>query len=168
MPLGARGLGLLHRIGQSLNIFNELALLEGGFADPRLDDAGLLDAELHRAALGALDGIGDVHGHGTDLGIGHHAARAQHLTESADQRHHVGGGDAAVEVDLAAIDLLDSINREYDRRIRIMKDLRFVDSGKVITSAGVSAGIDMALYVVERLFGKVAAEDTAKYMDYQR
>jgi transcriptional regulator GlxA family with amidase domain len=68
----------------------------------------------------------------------------------------------------AALDLLDSINREDDRRIRIMKDLRFVDSGKVITSAGVSAGIDMALYVVERLFGKVVADDTAAYMDYRR
>jgi transcriptional regulator GlxA family with amidase domain len=44
---------------------------------------------------------------------------------------------------------------------------RWVDNGKVITSAGVSAGIDMSLYVVGKLFGFDQAERTAKYMEYE-
>lgn len=43
---------------------------------------------------------------------------------------------------------------------------RFVDNGRVITSAGVSAGIDMALYVVGKLHGLEQARWTARYMEY--
>ena len=43
---------------------------------------------------------------------------------------------------------------------------RFVDNGKVITSAGVSAGIDAALYVIGRLLGPDVAKGTADYMEY--
>jgi len=44
---------------------------------------------------------------------------------------------------------------------------RFVDNGKVITSAGVSAGIDAALHVVGRLHGRDTAVRTAEYMEYR-
>jgi len=50
----------------------------------------------------------------------------------------------------------------------IVRDVRFIDTGKVITSAGISAGIDMSLYVIEMLFGKEAAQHTAEYMEYRR
>lgn len=43
---------------------------------------------------------------------------------------------------------------------------RYVDNGKVITSAGISAGIDMALYTVGRLLGAEVAAETAYYMQY--
>jgi len=43
---------------------------------------------------------------------------------------------------------------------------RYVDNGKVITSAGISAGIDMALYTVGRLLGAEVAADTAHHMQY--
>jgi len=42
---------------------------------------------------------------------------------------------------------------------------RYVDQG-IITSAGISAGIDMALYVVGELLGSEVSEDTARYMEY--
>ena len=44
---------------------------------------------------------------------------------------------------------------------------RVVDNGRVIVSAGVSAGIDMSLYVVARLLGTEVARETARYMEYQ-
>ena len=47
-------------------------------------------------------------------------------------------------------------------------DVRFVDEGWVITSAGVSAGIDMSLHVVARLHGEEAADWTARLMEYDR
>jgi transcriptional regulator GlxA family with amidase domain len=49
---------------------------------------------------------------------------------------------------------------------RVVTNRRFVDSGRIITAAGVSAGIDAALHVVERLLGPEAAANTARYMEY--
>jgi transcriptional regulator GlxA family with amidase domain len=68
----------------------------------------------------------------------------------------------------AAMELLESINQADRLNLRIVRDVRFTDSGSVITSAGVSAGIDMALHVVERKFGKEIADETATYMEYRR
>jgi transcriptional regulator GlxA family with amidase domain len=48
----------------------------------------------------------------------------------------------------------------------VVSDHRFVDNGKIVTAAGVSAGIDAALYVVERLLGKSVAMETARNMAY--
>jgi transcriptional regulator GlxA family with amidase domain len=53
-----------------------------------------------------------------------------------------------------------------DPSIRIDTDARFVDDGDVITSAGVSAGIDMALYLVERLVSADRARDVQRYIQY--
>lgn len=43
---------------------------------------------------------------------------------------------------------------------------RYVDNGKIVTSAGISAGIDMSLYVVSRLLGAEKAAATARQMQY--
>ena len=44
---------------------------------------------------------------------------------------------------------------------------RFIDNGRVIVSAGISAGIDMSLHVVARLLGTEQARETARYMEYE-
>ncbi|MDP3386936.1 MAG: DJ-1/PfpI family protein [Eubacteriales bacterium] len=59
------------------------------------------------------------------------------------------------------LDLLASL----DPSVRIKRE-RFVDNGNVITAAGIAAGIDMSLYVVGKLVGQTAAEETAKHMEY--
>lgn len=43
---------------------------------------------------------------------------------------------------------------------------RYADNGKIITSAGISAGIDMSLHVVEKLLGREQARHTARHMEY--
>ena len=48
----------------------------------------------------------------------------------------------------------------------VLDNERVVDEGEIITSAGVSAGIDMALHVVRRLHGDAAAINTARDMEY--
>lgn len=63
----------------------------------------------------------------------------------------------------AALDLL----RELAPNTRVLENIRFVDNGTVITSAGISAGIDMALHVVSRLHGLDRARETARYMEYR-
>ncbi len=50
--------------------------------------------------------------------------------------------------------------------VHVRGDARFVDEGDIVTSAGVSAGIDMALYVVGRLKGAEVAATTARHMEY--
>jgi transcriptional regulator GlxA family with amidase domain len=52
-------------------------------------------------------------------------------------------------------------------RIEVLSDARVVDESTIITSAGVSAGIDMALYVVARLHGEEVARATARDMEYE-
>jgi transcriptional regulator GlxA family with amidase domain len=49
----------------------------------------------------------------------------------------------------------------------VREDRRIVDNGKVILSAGVSAGIDMSLHVVARLLGVEVAREAARYMEYE-
>jgi transcriptional regulator GlxA family with amidase domain len=51
---------------------------------------------------------------------------------------------------------------------RVLSHVRFVDNGKVITTAGVSAGIDGALHLVEKIRGKEIALQAAKYMEYDK
>ena len=43
---------------------------------------------------------------------------------------------------------------------------RVVDAGKIVTSGGIAAGIDMSFHVVARLLGKDVALETAEYMEY--
>jgi transcriptional regulator GlxA family with amidase domain len=50
--------------------------------------------------------------------------------------------------------------------LQLVNDQRVIDNGHIVTSAGVSAGIDMALAMVERLLGRATAEETARGMEY--
>lgn len=50
--------------------------------------------------------------------------------------------------------------------VTVEPDVRWIDLGDIITSAGISAGIDMCLHIVERLAGRALAEATARQMDY--
>lgn len=56
--------------------------------------------------------------------------------------------------------------RENYPAITMLADQRVVDEGHIITSAGVSAGIDMSLHVVARLHGIETARWTARRMEY--
>jgi transcriptional regulator GlxA family with amidase domain len=55
---------------------------------------------------------------------------------------------------------------EIDPTIEVRPDDRFVDSGEIVTAAGVSAGIDMALHVVARLHSVERARDVRRYIQY--
>jgi putative intracellular protease/amidase len=60
------------------------------------------------------------------------------------------------------IDLL----AETAKNTKVVRDKRFVDNGKVITAAGLSSGIDGALHVVEKLFGRGQAQMSALGIEY--
>jgi transcriptional regulator GlxA family with amidase domain len=63
----------------------------------------------------------------------------------------------------SAFDELLRLGRDIDAR----PDDRFVDNGEVITAAGVSAGIDMALHLVGRLKSPDTAREVRRYIQYE-
>jgi transcriptional regulator GlxA family with amidase domain len=61
----------------------------------------------------------------------------------------------------------DELARDYPG-VTVDRKARYVDSGRIVTAAGVSAGIDAALHLVERLAGREEADWTAKeWMEYR-
>jgi transcriptional regulator GlxA family with amidase domain len=62
----------------------------------------------------------------------------------------------------SALELLPTLGRE----IEVRPEDRFVDTGQVITAAGVSAGIDMALHLVARLHSRERARQVRRYIQY--
>lgn len=60
---------------------------------------------------------------------------------------------------------VDWMRQQYPS-ITMVEGRRYVDEGHVVTSAGVSAGIDMSLHVVARLCGEDVAAWTARRMEY--
>lgn len=62
----------------------------------------------------------------------------------------------------SALDDLAELGRDVDVR----RETRFVDTGEVITAAGVSAGIDMALHLVARLQSEERAREVRRHIQY--
>ena len=62
-----------------------------------------------------------------------------------------------------AIEALKSISKD----IQVITERRVVND-EIITSAGVSSGIDMAFMIVENLYGEEVASDTSKYIEFHR
>jgi transcriptional regulator GlxA family with amidase domain len=63
-------------------------------------------------------------------------------------------------------DYYDRFAKEYPD-IELRRGVRFVENERISASGGESCGIDLALRVVERYFGRSVAERTAFYIEYQ-
>ncbi len=61
---------------------------------------------------------------------------------------------------------LDDFEKSFPD-VRVVRDKRWVQAGRLMTSAGISAGIDLSLEIVSRLQGRDLAEATARQMDYR-
>lgn len=57
--------------------------------------------------------------------------------------------------------------REQGPRARWVREARWVDAGRVITAAGVAAGIDMALHVITRLTAPDVGQNVARSLEYE-
>jgi transcriptional regulator GlxA family with amidase domain len=78
---------------------------------------------------------------------------------------HAAGGVLANRPATTHWASLDTL-AELDPSIDVRRDERFVDDGDVIASAGVSAGIDMALHLVARLAGEERAREVRRGIQY--
>lgn len=62
-------------------------------------------------------------------------------------------------------DDIASLSNDFPR-LTVVEGVRWVDEGWLVTSGGISAGIDMSLHLVERLHSRKLAEATASIMEF--
>ncbi|PLX15773.1 MAG: AraC family transcriptional regulator, partial [Marinilabiliales bacterium] len=60
---------------------------------------------------------------------------------------------------------LERLENEYPN-INVIRNVKFVDEGRILTSGGISAVINMSFYIIENLFGIEGVKETAKIMEY--
>lgn len=60
---------------------------------------------------------------------------------------------------------IDGLAKKYPKTT-VRNGRRFVDNGRIVTTAGISAGIDGSLHVIARLLGRRTADQVASYMEY--
>ncbi|PEA23772.1 AraC family transcriptional regulator [Bacillus cereus] len=60
---------------------------------------------------------------------------------------------------------IESFRNDFPN-IEVLENVKFVDEGHIITSGGISAGINMSFHIVKSLLGARIAEETAKRMEY--
>jgi transcriptional regulator GlxA family with amidase domain len=97
--------------------------------------------------------------------------RVRSLAERADVMASVCTGalvyaDAGLLAGRRATTHWGSLERLAELGAEVDPDARWVDHGDVITSAGVSAGIDMALHLVARLHSRERAVEVRRYIQY--
>ena len=63
-------------------------------------------------------------------------------------------------------DYLEEFAREFPR-VKLERDVRFVEHERIATAAGLTSGIDLALRVVERYFDRDVAQATANYLEHE-
>ncbi|WP_221568911.1 DJ-1/PfpI family protein [Alkalihalobacillus sp. TS-13] len=60
---------------------------------------------------------------------------------------------------------LERLKKEFPEVV-VQHGVKFVDEGNIVTSGGISAGINMSFHIVKRLLGTEVAKETAKRMEY--
>src|ERR1019366_786292 len=119
-----------HRRNQARRVFHQLVGREADFANRGVDDAGLVDAELHLAGLDFMDCLDHIHRDRARLRVGHQASRTQHLTELADGAHHVGSGDHGVKIGPTfGLNLVDHVFATNEIRACFLRFAQFVAAG---------------------------------------
>ena len=61
--------------------------------------------------------------------------------------------------------LLDDFERTY-QEVHVVRDQRFTDNGKIVTSAGLSSGIDASIHLVSKIRGRDVAKSLALHLEY--
>src|ERR1035438_8741710 len=127
LAFGHRRFRLDHRRNQARRVFHQLFGREADFANRGVDDAGLIDAELHFAGLDFIDGLDHIHGYGARLRVGHQPSRTQHFTELTDGAHHVGSGDHGVKIGPAfGLNFVDHVFAAHEIRAGFLRFAQFV------------------------------------------
>jgi len=60
---------------------------------------------------------------------------------------------------------IDRLEKEYPK-VKVIRNVRYVDEYPILTSGGISSGINMSFYLIKKLLGAEIAKMTAKRMVY--
>ena len=132
-------------------------------ADRTWDDAGPIDVVVYPGGAGTRQ----------QLGVEAVRARLRALAESARVVTSVCTG-SLVLADAGLLDgrpatthwaSLDDL-AALGEKIEVRPDDRYVDDGSIVTAAGVSAGIDMALHLISRLHSEQRAREVRRVIQY--
>lgn len=144
--------GAMQRARAGLSVFPDADFAATSYLDVLLVPGGVVTAELEKAAV--IDWIGVI-------------AREAELVASVctgafllAKAGLLDGQDATTHWDD-----IDDMRAAFPQ-VRVHAQRRWVDNGKFVTSAGISAGIDMSLHLVERLASRELALATAHRMEY--
>jgi transcriptional regulator GlxA family with amidase domain len=118
----------------------DLLVLPGGGTQPLREDQGFLQRLRELAARGTLM---------TSVCTGALIYAHAGLLDGRPATTHWSSLDALADFD-----------------VRVDREARFVDDGEIVTAAGVSAGIDMALHLVARLESVEQAQAVRRYIQY--
>ena len=61
---------------------------------------------------------------------------------------------------------IERLEKEFPE-VDVQQGVKYVDEGNIVTSGGISAGINMSFHIVKRLLGSEVAQKTAKRMEYE-
>lgn len=61
---------------------------------------------------------------------------------------------------------VDKLSNDYPL-IEVKRNIKYIDEEDIITSGGISAGINMSFYLIKKLYGIEVAKETAKRMEYE-
>jgi transcriptional regulator GlxA family with amidase domain len=136
---------------------------------------GLTGARRLASVTGRIDTMLVVGGHGTQTAMADDGLLTQ-VRRLAPRSRRIASVCTGAFV-LAAAGLLDDrpVTTHWEdvgdlRRtwpgLEVREGVRYLDHGDLATSAGISAGLDLALHLVERLAGRDLAVATARQMDY--
>lgn len=132
-------------------------------ADHTWSDAPPMDVLVYPGGRGTRDHLGDEVVHGWLRGLADAGALLTSVCTGALVLADAGFLDGrAATTHWADVDHLAALGRN----VEVRDDERFVDVGPVITAAGVSAGIDMALHLVARLASPERARQVRRYIQY--
>jgi transcriptional regulator GlxA family with amidase domain len=81
----------------------------------------------------------------------HHLAKAGLLDGKMATTHHKA---------------IDQFSKEFPK-VNWIRGVRFVEGPKISTAGGLTSGIDLALRVIERYFGRAEAQEVADHLEYQ-
>jgi transcriptional regulator GlxA family with amidase domain len=60
----------------------------------------------------------------------------------------------------------DALQQHFPK-IKVVRDRRIVEQGRIVTAGGESCAIDLGLWLVRKFYGEAAAIATADYMEFQ-
>ena len=132
-------------------------------ADTTWDELGELDVLVYPGGRGTRAQLGDEKVRARLRGLKEHGTLMTSVCTGALVFADAGLLDGRPATTyFSAFDELLPLGREITPR----PDDRFVDTGDVVTAAGVSAGIDMALHLVGRLGSPEKAREVRRYIQY--